>query len=1414
MGEEWNNSITFYVNGQLKKVSSTMDPRTTLLCYLRDHIGLTGTKLGCGEGGCGACTVMLSHYDGSNVRHVSANACLTPLCGIDGYAVTTVEGIGGMRAGLHPVQQRISSMHGSQCGFCTPGIVMALYAFLRAEPNATPAQIEDAMDGNLCRCTGYRPIIDAAKSLSNNKPAGGGCCGGGGGKGGCPCKEGGAHPDIDGARISANCTGTALDMPGLNEAMAAQGITEPIFPPALMRYAHKPVRLTYRLDEEDRKKDIAWFQPVTLAALHALKQQYKGDARLIVGNTEVGIETRFKYFEYSTFINPSHVGELNVLTREEGGIRVGGNVTINSLRQFILEVQQSSNSSTVKGLAAIRDMLSWFASNQIRNVACVAGNIVTASPISDLNPMLLACKAVMRVSSGGSSREVPADQFYLSYRKVNLAPEEVFESVFIPYTSEFEFVVPLKQARRREDDISIVTAGMRFVLAPDGGRWVVRDCSLSFGGMSPISMNAVKTQACLVGKAWSAATVEGAYDTLKAEMLLPEGVPGGQAEYRMALAASFLFRSFIQISLDMQKLLDGASGGMPAIEAIDERERSAAENFLTGDKPHTSGAQSYAITPQRGPDSGIQTADEANVHAPAAPEHSERTPVGDSLMHKSAPLQVSGEALYTDDINAPTNTAHAALVTSTKAHAKIISVDLSVAEQCPGFIRYFCQKDITGSNAIGAIVKDEEVFASDTVKYYGAVIGVVIAETHEQAMHAARKVEVTYDELTPVVSIEEAIAAQSFYPTVHEIKRGDVEAVAASAAADPDLVVVEGEGRIGSQEHFYLETNCTLVIPKESGQLEVFSSTQNTSKTQMFCAHVCGIPANNVVCRVKRMGGGFGGKETRSVFIAVTAALAAHLTGRPVKINIERDLDMQITGQRHAYYYKYKVGCSRSTGKLAFMDAELYNNAGYSMDLSQPVMDRALFHSDNAYFWPAQRVKGIVCRTNQPSHTAYRGFGGPQGMFLADLAMNHLAETIKMPVLAFKELNLYKNGDTTHYGQVVEEYNVPAMVARVKQVAEVARREEDIKVFNAANRWKKRGISLDISKFGINFTAKFYNQGGALVLIYTDGTVLVSHGGTEMGQGLHTKMVQVAAQAFGISHSLVHVEESQTNCVPNASPTAASMSTDLYGMAVLNACEQIRDRLKPVRAKLPADATWQQLVFAAYFDRVNLSAQGFYAVPSARTGYDWDIQTENNADRGCPFNYFTQGVACTEVEIDCLTGDSRVLRADVLMDVGRSINPAIDIGQIEGAYVQGFGYCTMEEMIWGDSQHKWVRPGQLFSRGPGTYKIPAFNDVPMDMRVHLTDTDNRFAVHSSKAVGEPPFYLGVSAFFAIRKAVQAARAEFKTSVESNDALNSDSFEYVNLFAPITSERIRTACRDPLVLRCVGGDDKYQAKGSW
>ena len=1070
-------TLTLFVNGRKIVLNErTIDPKCTLLAFLRKS-GLTGAKLGCGEGGCGACTVMLSSYDSVNKKpiHYSANACLTPLCSLDGIAVTTVEGIGNMKDGLHPVQQRISSMHGSQCGFCTPGIVMAIYTFLRANPDATPHEIESSLDGNLCRCTGYRPILDAARSLSNNKgaaPISGGCCKGkGGGAGGCPCAE---TLKEDATALETHKYSTTEDVikstPGLGEALHSKSMSEPIFPPALTHYKHQS--LSFHVN------DSYWFQPTTLDELLSLKETHP-TAKLIVGNTEVGIEMRLKAMEYNVFVNPSHVPDLLISTVKETGIEIGAAVTINGLRSFIEKVEaQMITEGTpyrTRGLTAIRHMLTWFASNHIRNVACVGGNIVTASPISDLNPMLLACNAMLRIhSKSRGTRDLSIKEFFLAYRKVALEPDEILVSVFIPFTGEFEYVLPFKQARRREDDVSIVTAGMRVCLEPstDRSRWVISDCSLGFGGMAPTAVQATKTAAAMIGLEWNYASIEVVFPILRQELSLPVTVPGGQSEYRMALTVSFLFKAYLTMTAEHTTYIADLPNAstLPTMPTVDDCEMSATFNFLTSEKTYSRGEQGY-FDRQGECLHEPYTSSAQNSFPPAK----ETTPppeggVGQPLMHRNAAAQASGVTQYVDDMRLPANALHACLVTATRAHARLLSVDTSEAEKCAGFAAYFCAKDVLGDNHMGAILHDEEIFATDTIHHYGQVIGVILADSHEEAVLAARKVKVEYEDLTPIISINDAIAANSFFPTHHVLESGDMSKEQASAE-----VHVHGTGRMGGQEHFYLETNATIALPSEQGHMEIFSSTQNLMETQKYCAMVCGLPFNKVVTKCKRMGGGFGGKESRSVFIACTAALSACILNRAVSINIERDVDMSITGQRHAFQYNYKAGMNKD-GTLRYLDVDLYSQAGFSHDLSVPVMDRALFHVDNVYRWPALTARGNVCRTNQPTHTAYRGFGGPQGMVITESVLQHLSEVSGIPLDVLKTKNMYRDGDRTHFGQTLEHFYVPNMWNKIFNVADIENRRSAVAKFNSENRWRKRGIAVTPTKFGINFTAKFMNQ--------------------------------------------------------------------------------------------------------------------------------------------------------------------------------------------------------------------------------------------------------------------------------------------------------------------------------------------------
>jgi xanthine dehydrogenase/oxidase len=553
---------------------------------------------------------------------------------------------------------------------------------------------------------------------------------------------------------------------------------------------------------------------------------------------------------------------------------------------------------------------------------------------------------------------------------------------------------------------------------------------------------------------------------------------------------------------------------------------------------------------------------------------------------------------------------------------------------------------------------------------------------------------------------------------------------------------------------------------------------------QTYVAKVCNVPANKVVAKVKRLGGGFGGKETRSIQLSAICALAAKKTGRTVRCMLNRDEDMVTTGQRHPFLARWKVAVNKD-GKLQALDADVFCNAGWTQDLSGAVCDRALSHIDGCYFIPNVYIRGRLAKTNTMSNTAFRGFGGPQGMFIAESYMEEISDRLDISVEKLREINFYKPNEETHFNQSLKDWHVPLMYKQVQDESTYSARREKVIKFNAEHKWKKRGMALIPTKFGISFTALFLNQAGALVHIYHDGSVLVAHGGTEMGQGLHTKMTMIAAEALRVPLQDVHISETATNTVANTSSTAASASSDLNGYAIWNACDQLNKRLEPYREKLGHDTPMKKLASAAYFDRVNLSANGFYKTPDI--GYTWGPNT------GQMFYYFTQGVTAAEVEIDTLTGDWTCLRADIKMDVGRSINPSIDYGQIEGAFVQGMGLFTTEESLW---FRGGPMAGQLATRGPGAYKIPGFRDIPQVFNVSLlkdVEWENLRTIARSRGVGEPPLFMGSAVFFAIRDALKAARRQYGVEGNTEEGL-------LRLESPATPERIRMACVDPIVKR--------------
>ena len=765
-----------------------------------------------------------------------------------------------------------------------------------------------------------------------------------------------------------------------------------------------------------------------------------------------------------------------------------------------------------------------------------------------------------------------------------------------------------------------------------------------------------------------------------------------------------------------------------------------------------------------------------------------RSASGTSTPHESAAAQVAGAATYVDDITELRGTLYAAPILSPMAHGTLRDVSGTAALALAGVRGLVLAADIPGDPMLAAFAGDEPVFAQGMVQHVGQVVGLVVADNMMQARRAARLVQLQIDALPAVLSVREALQQQHFVLPPVFVRRGDADTALASAPHQ-----LSGTQEVGGQEHFYLEGQVAYALPQEQGQWVIHSSTQHPGEVQHWVAHALGLSNNAVRVECRRMGGGFGGKETQAGHMAVWAAVAAHKFKCPVKLRLDRDDDFLITGKRHPMVCDYSVGFDDS-GRLCGLNLMMAMNCGFSADLSGPVSDRAIFHADNAYFLEDVAIASYRCKLNTQSHTAFRGFGGPQGMVVIEAIMGDIARRLGLDPLAVRQRNLYDDTlladgrtrrDTTHYGMRVEDNIISPLLLKLEQTSQYLQRREAILAWNASQPVIRRGLAITPVKFGISFTATLFNQAGALVHVYLDGSVQVNHGGTEMGQGLHTKVAQIVADELGVPLARVMATASDTSKIPNASATAASAGTDLNGRAAQFAARHVRDNLAAFVAGLDGcgagavrfeagqvlspsgTRAFAEVVRLAYANRIQLWSDGFYRTPKIH--YDKTTLT------GRPFYYFAYGAACTEVAIDTLTGENRVLRVDILHDVGRSINPAIDIGQIEGGFVQGMGWLTTEQLVW-DKQ------GRLATHAPSTYKIPATGDIPAHLHVDLWPEPNREDnVFGSKAVGEPPFMLAISVFEALRDAVAQARGDGAA---------------VRLQAPATAEAVLTALSLP------------------
>lgn len=1337
------SALLFYVNGRRVQIADP-DPTTLLVDWLRsDAVGLTGTKLSCGEGGCGACTVMLSRWDGARGRadDTAVNACLRPLVSLDGAMVTTTEGIGSTRETLDPVQFRIAAFNGSQCGYCTPGFVMNMFTFLRGNPRPTEREIEDLFDGHICRCTGFRPILEGMRSFAVDFEK--------------DDRYHTNHPCCPGIPVEERLPGTR---PSLE------------FPEELKTYRPSAGEWSGR--------GYTWFQPATLAEAQRLKAAHGGsssDLKLVSGNTSIGIYKAPAYDPH-VLIDVARLAELLGFRSDDTGVHIGAAESLSSVVAELDRLIATRPPGTTRGFAAFRRHLLDVANLQVRNIGSIGGNVMmtraqaeTAEPFpSDVYLVLATLGASIAIASTafeGGSRTYPIMELPAS---ADLPPDVIARSLHLPYSNESDRYETFKVSYREQDSHAIVNAGFRVRFEPGG---TVRDATLYFNGLANLPSRMTRTEALLAGARWDDATLQRALDQIAEEVAaVIRPLPGTSflpPGYREALTGSLFYKYFLHVALEL----------FP--DEVQPLNRSGGEPYV---RPLSGGTQDISVYPQE-------------------------APLGEPILKTTAFIQASGEQKYTQDLALPPHGHEAAYVLSTRAKAAFRfrdgrqAVERTVAEKFPGFVALVAASDIPGQTQVG-LGEDDPIFALDgQVVSWGQPIALVVAGDRWTAQRAATFIQdamIEYGDEPPVLTIDEALALPDReglfkdQPKIGDVhipfirrKGSDTKWLRNPETPMKGCLTVEGEMGNEGQAHFYMETQACLAIPGEQGRMTVYSGTQQGAGVQGAVASVLGVGNSNVIVLQRPLGGGFGGKQFRPSIVAPAVAVAAWKLDRPVRLILDRNTDMATIGKRHPYQGHFVASVTKD-GLIKGYRVQLYSNGGMSHDASFPVMDLSQQHSDGGYYVPTWESRGDVARTNNASNTAFRSFGVTQATLVVEEAIEKIAHATGLRAEDVRWRNMYENGtprksQTTPYGEKLNHANLRTIWTTLMKTSDFDQRRAAVEAFNRDNRWRKRGLTMIPLKYGIGYQPRLLDQGIALVMAYAaDGTVLLQHGGAESGQGIDTKMQQIAAHVLGIDMDMIQIAQTSTAMMPNATATAASSGSDLFGGAVNDACTKLRRRLEAYLEKTNAVKGWQtqwkkkwpDIISAAYAARISLVAEGFY-----RTPFIGDV--EGVHPQGRAFLYFIFAAAAAEVEIDVLTGESQILRADILYDAGHSLNPCLDVGQIEGGFVQGSGLMTTEQLMYD-------KDGRLYSDGTWEYKPPTSKSIPIDFRVTISrggrPNKDDAAVAGSRALGEPPFVLSTSVFFAIKQAILAARRD-----------GGDN-SWFTMPAPATVGRIREHCR--------------------
>lgn len=1282
------------------------DPKTTLSEYIRTVAGLKGTKVSCEQGGCGACTVVLAPMDeeatgmegkgereseekrggggereGESVflSHRVINSCLRPLCAMDGMAVTTVEGVGSRERGLHEIQKKLVEHNGSQCGFCTPGFVMSMYGLLKDKPNPTAQQIEDQFDGNLCRCTGYRPILDAFQTFACSDT--------------CQKTTKNCSTEIeDLCNKTKTCIKTKQSLSSPSSSSSSLVSSDS---PVLSSPSSPPLPLL------STKNGVSWIRLHSLETLVSLLLQYpEGGVRLVVGNTGSGV---YEPENAEIIADISLIPELRKIKVEEDGVLIGGAVPITDFMQVLEENKEKSPSfePLVKHMYRV-------ANHMVRNIGSVSGNLMLTLShpdfVSDLSTLLMGAGTKLLILRVFEEEEEKKESFvsleeFFALKKVSGLVVKAIKVPFLGFSEKFS---TQKVALRRVNSHAFVNGSFRFRVDTETGT-IIGLPTIVFGGVKDFPQRAFLTEKFLAARSFMDESVIQKALSILLEELKPDP-KFGRTEYRSSVIPAFLYKALLKLW---------------PLEKLPSRLRSTVEDY---NRPISKGEISF--------DEG-----DPSLYPVTKPKHK-----------LSEEIQTTGEAIYVDDIDY-VNQLHSVIVFTKYGNALIDSINPSKALKSPGVKAFLSAESLRKDGFCNVISEQEELFISKKAIYCGQALGLIVAETKDEAEAAAKLVDVTYSNIQkPILTFEDAVKFDSFFPETRAVLRqGDPENALAEAE-----VIIEGSTKVGHQYHFHLETQRAVCVPGEDQSIQVFSSTQNPSQVQAVVATALNRPQNKVKVIIKRIGGAYGAKINRATPIAVACALASEKVKKPVRLVLDLSTNMQNVGARSPYHCTYKVSATKE-GRITALKMTILNDQGAHYDLDPPTTELFLAFLDNVYGCPNWDVDIVCVRTNLPACTYMRGPAFVEAVFMIETILEHVASSLGAPPEKVRLLNMYRKGDVTPTGQHLTYCNARYIFSELQKSSDYSERVKSVASFNEGSLWVKRGISLVPIRFGIFWQDNVFRT---LVNIFPDGSVSILQSGVEVGQGLNVKVAQVAAMELGkalggggggLSLSYIKVGDVTTDVSNNVACTGGSITSELSAKATQDACKVLVSHLSIVSRQLAirnkTNPSWEELIEASVEAGIDLQATGVVCPGPSPYGI---------------FQYMSYGAAVTEAEVDILTGDTRILRSDLLLDCGKSLNPAVDIGQTQGAYIMGLGYFLTEDFIYDEES----LTGKLLSDGTWEYKPPSHKDIPHDFRTALLkNSTNPSGFLRSKASGEPPYAMAASALLSVRQAIGSSRLE-------------------------------------------------------